>query len=181
MAILNAAETAVVLIDVQERLLPAIHGSDRLLERCGVLVRVARALALPLVVTEQYPRGLGPTAAALREELSGAPVLEKVSFNALADETIARHLRNLGRRTLVMAGVEAHICVLQTTLAALEEGYTVHVVREAVSSRRDEDAEVAVERIRQAGAVVTTLESVAFECLGSARSAAFKAVSGIIR
>ncbi len=181
MTIVNAEEAAVLLIDVQERLLPAMHNPDHLLERCAVLLRVAKELALPLVVTEQYPRGLGRTVAPLIQEASDARVFPKVTFDALADRAISRQLRETERPTLVLAGIEAHICVLQTALSAIRSGYDVHVVAGAVSSRRSEDAAVALARLRQAGVSITTVESFAFECLGSAENPHFKSISKIIR
>ncbi len=181
MALVRREDALVLIIDVQERLVPVMHEASRLVERTATMVEIARALSLPIVVTEQYPRGLGPTVPALAEGLEGATILSKLSFSALGDDGVRDALRAADRGTLIIAGIEAHVCVLQTALDAVDRGFHVQVVADATSSRRPENREIALHRIRAAGATITTIESVAFECLKEAGSDDFKAVSRLIR
>lgn len=181
MSLLERAQTTLLLVDVQERLAPAMHNAEGLLERTRSLLKIAGVLNLPVVITEQYPRGLGHTLTSLRDLVPEAPVFAKTAFGAMTDEAVAHHFHQIPGRQLVIAGIEAHVCVLQTAIQALEAGFQVHIVGDAVSSRRAEDCRLALQRMQQAGAVITAVESVGFECLRVAGTEDFKAVSRIIR
>jgi nicotinamidase-related amidase len=179
---LDPAHAAVLLIDVQERLAAAMPSADleRLVKYARALLGCARELGLPVLATEQYPRGLGPTLPALRELLPSPP-LEKLAFSCGADPGFAAALAATGRRQLVVAGMETHVCVFQTArdLAAL--GHEVQVCADAVASRTEEHRRVGLELCREAGAVVTTAETAIFDLLGQAGTPQFKKVSPLVR
>jgi isochorismate hydrolase len=172
-----------LLIDMQEKLMPAMPDPQETDRQACILATAALQLSVPITLTEQYPRGLGPTVASLRQAAGPAAVVrQKLSFSALRDEAIAQHLAGSGaRRQLVIAGVEAHICVLQTALDAVMADYDVFVVRDAIASRRSVSVETALARLLGAGASVVTTEMVLFEWLGQAGTDSFKAVSALIR
>ena len=173
-------EAVLVVIDLQERLLPVIDGAERVVHNAIRLLKGARLLEVPVLWTEQEK--LGATVPAVRDALPmGASPIRKLTFNCLACAGFDAALGRLGRRTLILTGVETHICVLQTALAALEGGWAVHVVADATSSRAPLDREVALDRLRQAGAVVTTTETVLFELLGEAGTEAFRRILPLIK
>lgn len=174
--LLHAPISTLLLIDIQERLFPAIHDAEALLQHSAWLLAVAQRLGVPVLATEQYSKGLGPTLAQLREHLPAAAILEKIAFSAVADPGLLQ-LPGGQRRQFVVCGTEAHVCVLQTVLGLLAEDREVYVVAEAVGSRRPEDKALALERMRQAGAVIVNREMVAFEWLERAGSETFRAVS----
>lgn len=174
-------ETAVVLlVDLQEKFLPVIQGVDGCIEAAGRLMDCAAVLGLPLVVTEQYPAGLGRTCEPLRSRLGDAPIVEKVRFSACI-EPVLDLLRERDRRQILLIGVETHVCVQQTALDLLRLGYDVHVCADAVGSRRRLDHDIALARMRQAGACITTVESAVLEMVGEAGSDLFKSILKIIK
>ena len=174
-------ETAVLLvIDVQDRLLPSISEAEQRIEFMRRMIEAAKVLELPIVVTEQYPAGLGRTCVALQQCLEDRPVIEKMRFSACEQPLIDR-LAELDRPQVIVIGIEAHVCVQQTTLDLLRRGYTVYVCADAVGSRRPLDAAAALERMRQAGAIITTTESATFELLGRAGTEAFKKILPIVK
>ena len=178
---LDPAQSAVLLIDVQERLVAAMD--DTAMER---VVRAARALAIgasaldvPIVVTEQYPKGLGPTIAALEPHLKSATFVEKTLFDASQVEAVAAALK--GRTHVIVAGLEAHICVHQTVRGLAAAGFDVHVVSDATCSRSQDHLRLAEEMWRRSGAHVSCAETVLFDWLGKAGGEAFKTISAAIR
>jgi nicotinamidase-related amidase len=173
--ILDAKRVAVLVIDLQERLLPAIDGHQRVLSNSLLLLRLARELALPVVVTTQYRKGLGETVPAVRE-LAGVDALDKTSFGCFGDEAFCTRLDALGRDQLLVAGIESHICVMQTVLGALASGRRVHVVSDAVGSRTEANRQVGLARMERAGALVSSAEMALYELLGRSDGAAFKAM-----
>ncbi len=174
--LMNAGSSCLLVVDVQERLTPAIHEGERVVDNAGWLIKVAREVDVPIRLTEQYPKGLGPTVAAVRSLVLDEELLEKIHFSSMASDHIRRELASLGRRQIVIAGTEAHVCVLQTTLGLLQEGYEVFVVADAVSSRRAVDADLALQRMARQGAQVVSREMVAFEWLGRADTEVFRRV-----
>ncbi len=170
---LSRDEAALLLIDLQEgfRRYPSF---DAVLEGCKRLVQAARLLQIPMLVTEQYPKGLGPTAAELAIE-EGQP-LEKTVFSAAR----ARGFDLFGRTQAIVCGIEAHVCVSQTVLDLLHRGIEVHLPADAVGSRHELDCERALQRLQLAGATVTTVEAALFELLERAGTAEFKAVQRLI-
>jgi nicotinamidase-related amidase len=177
---LNRAQAQLLLVDLQERLCAAMPG-ERLAEvlaRAGALLEGAKVLGLPVTVTEQYPRGLGPTVAPLRDKLQAAQTVEKIEFTAWVPGVEAR----LGeRRQVLLAGMEAHICVYQTVRDLAEHGYLPVLCADAVLSRKDTDYRTGLELCREAGALVTTVESALFDLLGRAGTPEFKAISSAVK
>lgn len=174
---LMKAETSTLLIvDIQQKLVPALDRAAALVEHSLWLSRVARRLDVPLLVSEQYPQGLGPTVAELQPLLEGAPILEKLHFSAAREPDLFL-MPGGDRAQFVVCGCEAHICVLQTVLDLLAQGRQVFVVAEAVASRQPANKALALERMRQAGAAIVSREMVAYEWLERAGSELFRAVS----
>ncbi|MCC5857055.1 MAG: hydrolase [Ectothiorhodospiraceae bacterium] len=174
--LINAASSCLLVVDVQERLTPAIHEGVRVVENTGWLIKVAREVDVPIRLTEQYPKGLGHTVPEVRSLVLDEEVLEKVHFSCMASDHIRRELASLGRRQIIVAGTEAHVCVLQSSLSLLQEGYEVYIVADAVSSRRPQDVQTALERMRHEGVRVVTREMVAFEWLNRADTEVFRKV-----
>lgn len=173
---------ALVVVDVQEKLVPAMDKKiyHHVRDNIDLLVKGCAELAVPTVATEQYPRGLGHTV----PELSGAcadTVIEKTSFGCCGEPSFLEKLDELGCRQVIVSGMEAHVCVYQTVLGLLDAGYEVHLVRDAVCSRGRADFETAMENARAAGAVVTTVETVLFQMVRDATSPAFKGISKLIK
>jgi nicotinamidase-related amidase len=175
--VLDRDRAVLVVVDVQEAFRPAVVDFERVARNAGVLIEGARTLGLPVVVTEQYPRGLGHTAPEVAEHLDGLEPIEKVAFSAArADGFDAR-----GRDQALVCGIESHVCVSQTAHDLLDRGLEVHVARDAVSSRTEENRELGIHKMERAGAVVTSVEAALFELLGEAGTPEFKAVQGLIR
>jgi nicotinamidase-related amidase len=175
-------ESLLLVVDVQERLWPHISNKDQVRDRCRILMEGARLLGVPVIVSEQYPKGLGPTLGELLE-CRGAetPLCTKNEFGCFANEALAVEVEKTGRRQLVVCGIEAHVCVLQTVMSALERGYQAGVVADAVGSRDEANRQLALFRMRDAGAVALSSEMILFEWMGTARHPAFKAVSQLIK
>ncbi|GIZ11009.1 hydrolase [Pseudomonas sp. NCCP-436] len=174
--LMQAKDSTLLVIDLQERLLPAIDGGSAVLEQATWLVRVAQQLQVPIIATEQYPKGLGTTAAGLRELLPDEGLREKIHFSAAAGAGLF-DLPGGERRQFIVCGAETHVCVLQTVLELLAVGREVFVVDEAVGSRRPRDKALGVARMERAGAVIVSREMVAFEWLEQAGTDRFRAIS----
>ncbi len=172
--------TALLVVDVQERLLPAIHEGEHVLEAICRMVAAAGVLEVPVVLTEQYPAGLGPTCPRLRECLREVRAIEKTRFSACVP-AVASRLVELGRPHVIVVGIEAHVCVQQSVLDLLRMGYLPYLCADAVGSRRPLDRDTAIGRMRRAGAVVTTTESVIFELTHEAGTDLFKRVLKIVK
>jgi nicotinamidase-related amidase len=171
---LSPDRTALVVVDFQEKLTPAVVDHAQVVRNALLLMRLARTVDLPVVLTTQYTKGLGPT---IPEVLSAADVapLDKLTFGCFGDPAFTERLRALGdRRQLVVTGIESHICVAQTVFGALDAGYEVHVASDAVSSRTAQNREVGLARMQRAGAFVSSAEMVIYELLGRSDTAAFK-------
>ncbi len=168
--------SVLLLVDLQERLLPRIHGGESVLGHAVWLARLARRLDVPIVVTEQYPQGLGPTVPALRRLLHDHEVVAKVHFSAVADGCL-QGLETWSRPQVVVAGTEAHVCVLQTAIGLLQAGKQVYVVSEATASRDPVNHALALQRLRGCGAEIVSREMVAFEWLGRAGTDTFRAIN----
>lgn len=179
---LDADQAVLLVIDIQERLVPAMPQDvyQRLRNTVSMLVAGADLLGVPVVTTEQYPQGIGHTVAELAEACKGA-VVEKVSFGCCGEPAFLASLKKTGRSQVIVTGMEAHVCVYQTVLGLLEDGYRVHLVRDAVCSRNKTDFLAAMANAAQAGAVVTTAETVLFQMLRESTHGQFRAVSKLIK
>ena len=188
--LLKAQLSSLVVIDIQERLLPSISERDRVLRNTRFLLDAAHILNVRTVFTEQYPKGLGPTVSALTGSSLTASVLEKIAFSAAEVLQESGFLSPLNQPQLtnsenlsaiVLAGIETHICVQQTALQLLAAGHAVFIAVDAVSSRSLPDHPTAIERMRHAGAVITTSEAIAFEWCERAGSEQFRALSRLVK
>jgi nicotinamidase-related amidase len=169
--LIDPARSTLLLIDLQERLAPAIDGIAEVLRHNAWLVDVARRLDVPVAATEQYPAGLGPTVPELAGRLAAGEIVGKIHFSAAADGCLA------ALPALALTGTETHVCVLQTALGLLAQGKEVFVVAEAAGSRRASDKALGLERMRQEGCRIVSREMVAFEWLQRAGTETFRAVS----
>lgn len=175
--LLNVAESALLVIDVQAKLLPGVQHSDELVDNCRWLVRLARLMEVPVMASEQYPKGLGPTEEGLRELIGAERFHAKACFSSIDEPSFAKEFKALDRRQAVICGMESQACVLQTALRLLEQGTQVYVVADAISARNAFDTEITLRRLEQAGAVPVTREMVGFEWVGRADTAIFKTFS----
>jgi nicotinamidase-related amidase len=172
--------SALVVIDVQERLVPAVADPAALVQNILRLVRGAHLLHVPVLATEQYPHGLGPTVPDVSAELRDPP-FEKTAFSACGVESFLPALQAKGVVSAIVCGIEAHVCVLQTSLDLLAAGFQVFVVADAVASRAPANRHIALDRMRAAGAEIVSTEMVLFEWLGRAGTPEFKAVQALVK
>jgi nicotinamidase-related amidase len=179
--LLNTDTATLVLIDFQERLFPVMHDKDRLLRNALKLIQGAQVLGIPIVLTEQYPKGLGPTIPEIKGLLPDIRPIEKVCFNCCDDESFCKALESLKRRQVLIAGIEAHICIYQTAVALSRSGYQVQVVGDCVSSRDPENKLVSLFKMGAAGISPTTMEMALFELLKVARGDKFRQISNIVK
>lgn len=180
--LLSAQKSSLLLIDIQDRLLPAMSTPDQVIAKSKILLQAAETLGLPVTISEQYPKGLGHTVPALQTKT--ATTFEKLAFSCWRDDALkARliHLHETNRPLVIVAGIEAHVCVMQTCIDLANAGFGVFAVADAMSSRKPESAEMAFERMRANDVQVVNTEMVLFELLERAGTAEFKALSGLIR
>lgn len=178
----NANNCHLVVIDVQTRLTQVMSDRKSLLQNCEVLIQAAKLLEIPITVTEQYPKGIGATEPQLTNALANdyLPV-EKTCFSCCASDQFSTRVDKSSKPQMILCGIESHICVLQTAMDLLQSGKQVFVVADAVDSRSKENKKLALERMQQAGAIITNAESTVFEWLKDAKHAQFKALSALIR
>lgn len=183
--LMDAKRSTLVVIDLQERLMPAIEGADEVLRRAGQLIEAARTLAVPIIATEQYPKGLGPTVPAIKAALpNDAPILSKLTFSAGKSEDFRAawgEVRGQGRDQVVICGTETHVCVLQTAADLVAQGADVFLVSDAAGSRTEANKKAAIRRLSRLGVACVTTEMVLFEWLEVAGTPEFKSVSKLIR
>jgi len=177
---LERDETALVVIDVQEKLYRLMHQKEALLDSLQRMIRGAKALGLPIVWAEQYPEGMGPTLPEIAALIEGEPIPKK-TFSLLAHPPLAEAFAATGAQQFLLTGIETHVCVYQTTRDLLAQGKRVEVVADCVSSRTVQNRQIGLERIAQEGGRVTSVEMVLFELLGKAEGPAFKDVLGIVK
>lgn len=170
-----------LVVDIQEKLLPAIHDFVSVLDRSVKMIKSAQALNVPLLFTQQYTKGLGPTHAALTGLVPDFSYLEKRSFNCFGAPKFEERLQELNAKTLVLIGIEAHICVCQTALEGLRRGFEVHVVSDAVGSRTTANKHIGLDRIRQAGGVITATELTIYEWVERSDSDEFKLILPLLK
>ena len=180
---LESARALLVVIDVQEKLCAAMDANvlAQLTKNTGILLESAGELAMPVIYTEQYVKGLGPTLAELKEKAPAAPCHEKLTFSCCGNEAFIEQLKESGRTQIIITGMETHVCVLQTVLDLLDAGFTVHVVKDAVMSRSNDNRQTAIEAMVLAGAVPTCTEAVVFQLLKIAGTDSFKKLSKLVK
>lgn len=180
---LSREGSTLVVVDVQERLFSAMDADHReeVVKNLKILAAAARRLSLPIVVTEQYPKGLGPTLPELREALGPIEPLEKVVFSCCEADGFLNRLGAVKTKQVILAGIEAHVCVLMTGLDLLAAGYSVHVAADAVTSRTQGSWRMGVDQLRQAGAVITATESILFQLLQKADTDDFRTLAKLLK
>ncbi len=178
---LTTDSVVLVLIDFQERLFPVMHEKEKLLRSVLKLIQGAKVLEIPIIMTEQYPKGLGPTLPEIRELLPDVKPIEKVCFDCCDEGAFGESLESLKRKQVLIAGIEAHICVYQTAMALFRSGYEVQVVGDCVSSREPENKLVSLLKMGAAGVSPTTVEMALFELLKVAEGDKFKQISNIVK
>lgn len=176
---LDHKDVILVVIDLQERLMPAMPTRELIYKNTKILLKTAQQLQIPVIVSEQYPKGLGSTVPEIKEALSEYEYLEKVSFSAGA--ALKELLIRYKRRTLIIVGSETHVCVFQTVRDMIEEGYQVHLVKDAVCSRFELNHNNGLELMRDLGAVISNTETVIFDLFKAAGSPEFKVISAMIK
>ena len=179
--LIDARHSVLLIVDIQARLAPAVAGAEAVIARTRILLEAAARLGVPVVASEQYPQGLGHTDERLLPLPEGAVVLPKKAFSAVRDDAIHAQLERLDRRQVVIAGMETHVCVLQTALGLRQAGHEVAVVADAVGSRLPERKAQGLERMRAHGVDIVDSEMVVFEWLGEAGTPAFKELSRLIK
>ncbi len=174
-------DTLLAVVDIQERLFPHIYEHDVLEKNCNILISGIQILNIPILVTEQYSKGLGPTIASVVTTLRNYDPLEKITFSCCGEPSFLAALEKSGRKNILLCGIEAHVCVLQTALDLSKDGYQPVIVADCVSSRKIYDKRVAIDRMKQSGVTITTYESILFECCRKAGSEQFKAISRLVK
>jgi len=178
---LSADGSQLLVVDIQERLMPAMARPDQVIRNAELLISAARRLGVPVTASAQYPKGLGPVVPEIAQHLTEQEVFDKLSFSCASDPALAAHVQNLKRPQLVVCGVESHVCVLQSALEFAERGMSVSVVMDACSSRDPENWRLAGHRFRQNGIQTVSTEMVCFEWLERAGTDAFRELSRMIK
>ncbi|MBF0330283.1 MAG: hydrolase [Nitrospirae bacterium] len=172
---------ALVIVDIQEKLAVAMKAKEDVVKNNLHLIELAKLQNIPIVVTEQYSKGLGPTVSEIRTAVAAYQPIEKLTFSCCGETGFPSEMKKLGKKQVILTGMETHVCVLQTCIDLLKDGYIVHVVRDAICSRSKENWKTALEYMRDAGAVITCTETVLFQLLKVAGTEEFKAISKRIR
>ena len=178
---LSKDNAALVITDIQDRLAAVMKVREDVIKNCLHLIELAKMLNIPVVLTEQYPKGLGPTVNEIKEQLPVYQPIEKLTFSCCEEPNFLNEIKKLNKKSIILTGMETHICVLQTCIGLLKEGFHVHLVRDAVCSREKENWKTGVEFMRDSGAVVTCTETVLFQLLKVAGTEEFKAISKRIK
>ena len=176
----NRNTTALLVIDIQERLMPVIAGADKIFSSVNTLISGVAVLGITTIVTEQYPKGLGHTCSEIQLP-NNLSIDEKMCFSCMRSDSVLAKLKQNNITDIIICGVESHICVLKTALEALEKGFAVHIVQDAISSRTIENKGAAIERMRQSGAYIVSTEMILFMLIDEAGTDQFKAISKLIK
>lgn len=177
---LNTKDSLLLVIDIQEKLVRASKDSETISKKAGILSNAAKILSVPVIITEQYPKGLGSTVAEIKEACE-ADYVEKTNFSALKEPGFKEKLDKLSKKQIILCGIETHICVYQTCLDLLESGYEVYVVRDCCSSRNEFEHCCGLESMQAAGANLVCVEMVLFECLEGSKHPLFKDIQALIK
>lgn len=174
-------DAVAMVIDIQEKLVPAIHNKDEVVQKNVQLLNGLKAVGCPVIFTQQYTKGLGMTVPELVETQDNFQYLEKMTYSCLDTQEIKDALEKLGKKTVIISGLETHICVMQTVRDLIAEGYQVYLIADAISSRTEFNYQIGMERMKQEGAVISSVESVLFELLVKAGTPEFKVISKLIK
>jgi nicotinamidase-related amidase len=178
---IDTEDTVLLIVDIQEKLAAVMAEKDKVVKNNQHLIALAKLINMPVMVTEQYPKGLGPTVPELREVLPFYRPVEKMTFDCCGQPTFLEELKEHNTRNVILTGMETHICVLQTCIGLLKGGINVHVAQDAVCSRTRENWAAGIEFMREAGAVITCTETVLFQLLKVAGTEEFKTISKRIK
>ena len=177
-----AEETAALVIDFQERLVPAMYGANGLLYNTEILLKGLSTLEIPIIATQQYTKGIGMTVPSIAKLIGNEfSYYDKLSFSCVDDIAIDQRLTALGKKNIIVCGIEAHVCVLQTVIDLIQKDYQVILIENCISSRKENDCKIAVQRAIAEGAVIATYESILFELTRKAGTAVFKEISNLIK
>jgi nicotinamidase-related amidase len=179
--LLRKEDSLLVIVDIQTKLLNVMFEKERLISSCNKLIQAGKLLKIPMVMTEQYPEGMGRTDPKISELLPDTDIIEKLFFSCCGVEDFNQKITGFGKKQIMIIGIEAHVCILQTVHDLLQQGYFVYVPYDAVSSRKEGDYRNALERMGQAGAVIGSVESAIFELMEKASTPIFKQISKIIK
>ncbi len=174
-------ETAATVVDIQEKLLPHMHDGRTMLQNCLKLIEGLHILSVPVIITQQYTKGLGSTDQSIIGKFPEFNYIEKTSFSCFEEPAFREEITILGKPDIIICGIEAHVCVLQTCLDLIDGGFRPVVVADCTSSRNPDDKLIAIERMRQEGARITTMESILFELTRNAGNELFKKISGLVK
>ena len=174
-------DTKLVVVDLQERLFPHINNNEQLLQKCKTLIEGIKLLNIPIIVTEQYVKGLGKTLERVSESLGEFDPIEKMTFSCMGESNFNLKIEEHFIKNVLICGIESHVCVLQTAIDLLEAGHTPIVVADAISSRNPYDKKIALQRFATEGIRVTTVESILFELCKVSGNEQFKAISKLVK
>ena len=178
---IKAQDALFCLVDVQERLFPHIENKDELEKNLITLVKGLKVLDIPFIVNEQYKKGIGETIPSLRELVDEYPHFEKTTFSCYKNEETIDAINEMNKKVVIVAGIETHVCVLQTCIDLLEGGFEVVLVTDCCTSRKQNDTDMAITRLVQAGVIPTTYESLLFELTLNAKNHCFKEISSLVK
>jgi nicotinamidase-related amidase len=182
MTILNKQDCLLLIIDVQEKLTNAVFNKSTLLNKAEIISKTASILDIPVIITEQYPKGLGYTISSVKSAFNNkCKIFEKITFSALDNSLISESIEKLNKKQVILFGIETHICVNQTANALIQNGYDVTVIADACGSRDEIEHKFGLERIKEHGAHIITTETVVFEWLKSAKHPQFKEIQALIK
>ena len=179
--LLSRDNTGIVIMDVQEKLMPVMGRKERVVDNILKLIHLSKLYNLPVILTEQYPKWLGPTISEIKETLTSYEPLKKMHFNCCDADNFNTRLESEGLTNIILTGVESHNCVCLTCFSLLEKGYTIHVPQDAIDSRTDENWRIGIKLMRGAGALVTSTETVIYQILKKAGTKEFKEILKITR
>ncbi len=174
-------ETAGLIVDMQERLFPHIFEHENIEKNTQILIMGLKILEVPIIITEQYRKGLGLTIPIIANALENYESIEKMSFSCCDSDNFEAELERVNKKNVIIAGIETHVCVLQTVVDLIEAGYQPVVVEDCVSSRNENDKRLAIERMRQEGAIISSYESILFELARVSGTDSFKAISKLVK
>jgi len=178
---LDKSDTILLIIDIQERIALVMKEKDKIVKNTQHLIELAKMINIPLVVTEQYPKGLGRTVSELQSSIPGYKPIEKTTFDCCGEPSFLSEIKKFGKKKIIVTGMETHVCVLQTTTSLLQAGFVTHVVQDAICSRTRENWQTGLAFMHDAGAVVTCTETVLFQLLRVAGTEEFKKISQRIK